>query len=118
MLYYFDVGNIGTPQIIQEPEDAHVVEGDTAYFNCSIIGTTNRPLWKINGISYYTEDYPPRIDYLRSSKVLEIINVQRRDNGSTYQCITLTQSSRVATLTVYEIVYSSVETGTSLKLLL
>ena len=96
------VGNIEAVQIILEPQNAHAPQGDTAYFNCSFIGAAVQPLWTINGKHYFSGGYPERHIYLAQWQVLEVVNVQLSDNGSTYQCHILSLPSRVAILTVYE----------------
>ena len=92
--------------ITSEPGDAYVTEGDSAYFQCSYTGSSELPLWTING-DYFSTSYPPRHMYHSRNQVLEVFNTQLADNGSTYQCIVFTESSRTASLFVYKFENSS-----------
>ena len=94
------VGMHGAVVIINEPADAYVTEGDSAYFQCSYTGSSDLPVWTING-DHFIVSYPPRHTYHSRNQVLEVFNTQLADNGSTYQCIVFTESSRIALLLVY-----------------
>ena len=84
--------------ITSEPQDATVSIGDTAYFNCSYMGTTDVPFWVINSIPYPIDRLPGRHEY--RNQVLSVGDVRLTDSGRTYQCSFFEPRSMVATLTV------------------
>ena len=92
--------------ITNEPADAYVTKGDSAYFQCSYTGSSDLPIWTING-DHYIVSYPPRHTYHSKNQILEVFNTRLGDNGSTYQCIVFSESSRTASLFVYTFENSS-----------
>lgn len=85
-------------QILWEPEDITVEEGDTAIFNCSYTGTLEVPFWYIGSDAFSLGSLPDRHMYL--NEMLIVTDVRLSDNYTTYQCSFIEVSSRTAILTV------------------
>ena len=80
-----------------------MTEGESAFFNCTYDGVTEKLTWIINEQSYSNYSFPTRHYEYQSGQLLEVVNTTVSDNGSMYQCIIQHQESRVAILTVSEI---------------
>jgi hypothetical protein len=87
--------------IVKGPRNITVQEGSTAIFPCLITGTTDLPLWYIDGTSYNTFDIlPARHMYFSSNMTLVVMDVQLSDNNTAYRCSLFVVSSGIGVLTV------------------
>ena len=83
-----------------ELRDAHVIQGQSAYFYCPF-HLEMFPVWTINGSSTI-DSFPARNWYSQASQTLEVRDTQLSDNGTTYQCSNLSNSTSVTSLIVTE----------------
>ena len=77
----------GNIQIIHSPRTVtNATIGGTVTFECGFSGTTESPIWNINGEDYFVSELPPPHVYDGSSMSLIISPVERRMNNSVYYC--------------------------------
>ena len=92
--------SLGDAWAVYELRDVHAIQGQSAYFYCPL-HLKILPVWTING-SRTISSLPARHCYSPTSQTLEVKNMQLSDNGITYQCSNLSDTTSVAILTVSE----------------
>ena len=94
---------LSSAKLVKEPEDVFAFQGGSAGFPCQDDEADYPPVWNISGKMFYFTHLPSKITVTRD--LLTALDVDKHDNGSTYQCIfessQYTSVSRVGTLYVY-----------------
>ena len=97
-----------------------MIEGETASFPCKYAGLSYDPIWVINSTFYQKTNVPciPVQHIVREQNgtmILNVINVQRAINSTTYQCVVFNRHNYIYSNKAYLYIGKYIKNNLRLK---